>query len=75
MMLQLNPPLPLTTPKGDGFAHFVIDEGLEHDLYWVVLITTTGEIWTYNNRYVRGQKNITAGRLMPSDIKLPDKQG
>ena len=70
MMLQLNPPLPLTTPKGDGFAHFVIDEGLEHDLFWVVLITATGEIWTYNNRFVRGQKNITAGRLIPTEAKL-----
>ena len=68
MMLQLNPPLPLTTPKGDGFAHFVIDEGLEHDLFWVVLITATGEIWTYNNRFVRGQKNITAQRFAPSAI-------
>lgn len=70
MMLQLNPPLPLTTPKGDGFAQFIIDEGLEHDLYWVVLITATGEIWTFNNRYVRGQNNITAGRFTPSEIKI-----
>jgi hypothetical protein len=69
--LQLNPPLPLTTPRGDGFAHFLIDDGLEHDLYWVVMITETGEIWTFANKYVRGQKNITAGRLQPSEIRAP----
>lgn len=68
-ILQLNPPLPLNTPKGEGFAHVLIDEGLEHDLYWVVMITDTGEIWQFANKYVRGQKNITAGRLTPSTIQ------
>ena len=32
MILQLNPPLPLETPKGKAWAHFIIDYGLEHDL-------------------------------------------
>ena len=65
-MLQLNPPLPLNTPKGEGFAHLVIDYGPESDLYWTVLITETGEIWTYANKYVRASKNITLGRTQPS---------
>ncbi len=52
-MLQLNPPLPLNTPKGEGFAHFLIDYGPESDLYWTVFITATGEIWTFSNREVR----------------------
>jgi len=69
-MLQLNPPLPLNTPKGEGFAHFLIDDGLEHDLYWVVMITATGEIWQFANKLVRGQKNITAGRLEPTPIRV-----
>ena len=64
-MIQLNPPIPMNTPKGEGFAHLMIDYGPESDLYWVVLITETGEIWTYANRYVRGSKNITLGRLNP----------
>jgi hypothetical protein len=55
-MLQLNPPIPLNTPKGEGFAHLVIDYGPESDLYWTVLITETGEIWTYANKYVRASK-------------------
>ena len=65
-MLQLNPPLPLNTPKGEGFAHLVIDYGPESDLYWTVLITETGEIWTYANKYVRASKNITLGRTQPA---------
>ncbi|MGN2241874.1 hypothetical protein ACFWZU_00035 [Frateuria sp. GZRR33] len=64
-MLQLNPPLPLTTPKGEGFAHILIDYGPESDLYWTVFITATGEIWTFANRDVRASKNITLGRTHP----------
>ncbi len=70
-MLQLNPPIPMTTPKGEGFAHILIDYGPESDLYWTVLITETGEIWTYANRYVRAAKNITLGRTHPD---LPPRE-
>jgi len=65
-MIQLNPPIPMNTPKGEGFAHLMLDYGPESDLYWVVLITETGEIWTYANRYVRASKNITLGRTQPT---------
>ncbi|NID14038.1 hypothetical protein [Luteibacter yeojuensis] len=65
-MLQLNPALPLNTPKGEGFAHFLIDYGPESDLYWTVFITETGEIWTFANKDVRASKNITLGRSSPS---------
>lgn len=70
-MLQLNPPIPMNTPKGEGFAHILLDYGPESDLYWTVLITETGEIWTYANKYVRGSKNITLGRVNPSAPGLP----
>lgn len=65
-MLQLDPPIPMTTPKGEGFAHILLDYGPESDLYWTVLITETGEIWTYANRHVRAAKNITLGRTHPA---------
>jgi len=61
-MLQLNPPLPMLTPKGEGFAHVLIDYGPESDLYWTVFITATCEVWTFANREVRASKNITLGR-------------
>ncbi|WP_210772102.1 hypothetical protein [Rhodanobacter lindaniclasticus] len=64
-MLQLDPPIPLTTPKGEGFAHILIDYGPETDPYWTVFITRTGEVWTYSNPEVRATRNITLGRTQP----------
>ena len=62
MLTQLNPPLPLDTPKGAGYAVAVIDYGLEHSLLWVVALNDTGEIWCVPNSDVRMQKNWSAGR-------------
>lgn len=62
MIIQLDPAIPLTTPKGEGLAHFMIDYGMENDLYWVVFITGTKECWTFSNREIRAPKNITLGR-------------
>ncbi len=62
MILQLNPPLPLMTPKGEGLALFIIDYGIEHNLCWVVALNASSEIWTYQNSDVRACKNITFHR-------------
>jgi len=62
MLTQLNPPLPLITPKGKAWAHIVIDYGQEHDLLWVCFQDETGECWTWGNRDVHIQENITMGR-------------
>lgn len=62
MMTQLNPPIPMSTPKGEGLAWFMIDYGAEHNLMWVVAINETREIWTFQNPEVRATKNITMGR-------------
>jgi hypothetical protein len=43
-------------------AHVVIDNGFEHDLYWVVFADESRECWTAANRNIRAQENITAGR-------------
>ena len=69
MIIQLNPTLPLETPKGKAFAHFLIDYGEEHHLMWVCFQDDTGECWTWSNANVRIQKNPTMGRI---DIKWPD---
>lgn len=61
MILQLEPMIGMITPKGCGHAAFLIDYGLESDLYWVVL-QNSGEIWTWQNKDVRLQDNITSGR-------------
>ncbi len=65
MLTQLNPPLPLTTPKGKAWAHLVIDYGPEADLMWVCFQNDDGACWTWCNRDVRIQANATLGRLTP----------
>jgi hypothetical protein len=66
---QLNPPLPLETPRGKGLAHFMIDYGPEHHLMWTVFITATGECWTFQNPEVRAGRNITLGRTAVTPIR------
>lgn len=63
-MIQLNPALPISCPKGDGYAHALIDYGIEENLYWVIFITETGECWTYANPDVRAVKNVTINRVL-----------
>jgi hypothetical protein len=62
MILQLNPQIPLITPKGKGWAHLVIDYSQEHDLIWVVFLDDTKECWSFGNRDVKIVKNITLNR-------------
>ena len=70
-LLQLNPPIPLETPKGWGWAHFISNESIEQSIYWTVFISETGEIWTFPNEQVRAMKNITAERPSPSKPEIP----
>ena len=60
---QLNPSIPMETPKGKGLAIAVIDYGLEHSLLWVVAIDATREVWCVPNADVRMQTNWSAGRV------------
>ena len=64
MIIQLQSPLPFDTPKGKAWAHFLIDYGMEHDLLWVCFQNDTGECWTWNNKDIRIEKNITYNRLI-----------
>jgi len=63
MLLQLNPPIPVITPKGTGLAMLIVDYGAEHNLMWTVFLDANGECWTYPNHQIRAQKNITMGRV------------
>lgn len=67
---QLNPPLPINTPKGSALAHLVIDYGPEHDLKWVCFQDDTGECWSWANPEIRAQKNITMGRTFAGGPKI-----
>ena len=63
-VLQLSPTIPMMTPKGAGQAILVIDYSSEHNLIWTFIIDSTGEIWSFQNPHVRGQKNITMERML-----------
>jgi hypothetical protein len=67
MILQLDPIIPLNTPKGKGMAHLVIDYGEGHNLLWVCFLDENGECWTFRNDQVRLQPNPT---MRPKTIEL-----
>lgn len=67
MLVQLNPPLPLETSKGAGWAHFLIDYGPEAALLWVVFMDADGACWTVPNAEVRMSYNWTMGRRKAED--------
>lgn len=60
-MLQLNPPLPVTTPHGKAMAHILLDYGPEMDLIWVCF-QKDGQCWSWRNSEIKAQENITIGR-------------
>ena len=61
-MIQLNPQIPVITPKGNGWVFFLIDRSQEHNLEWVVFLDDGGFCWTFNNSDIRIQKNLTFKR-------------
>jgi len=65
-MLQLNPPIPMITPKGKAYAYFVTDYSQDHDLFWTCAQQDTGECWTWRNSQIRFDENITIGRNKPT---------
>lgn len=75
--MQLNPPLPMQTPKGAGWAHIMIDYGPESELLWVVFMDADGSCWTVQNSEIRMSYNWTLGRRPPADgspdltVRLP----
>ena len=73
MMIQLNPPMPLLTPKGEALCHFLIDEGVEHNLMWVCFLNENGQCWTFQNPEIRASKNITMHRYFVDPVDVDDE--
>jgi hypothetical protein len=71
VLTQLNPPLPMETSKGPGWAHFIIDYGPESALLWVVFMDRDGACWTVPNAEVRMCFNWTMGRRQPEQAQKP----
>lgn len=60
-MTRIDPPIPLDTPKGKAWAHFLIDRSQDHHLEWVCFIAETGECWTFRNPQIKLEPNATMG--------------
>ncbi len=69
MILQLDPPIPMVTDKGSGYANFLIDRGMEFENEWVIFLDN-GEIWSVLNSKVRLCKNITYGRKLDNNDEI-----
>ena len=65
MILQLNPTIPITRISDNikGYAFLVIDYSQEHDLLFSCAMDN-GEIWTYSNKEIRMQENISLNRTV-----------
>jgi hypothetical protein len=63
LILQLNPPIPVFTPKGKALAHVLIDYGIEFDLIWICFNHDDGQCWNWTNKDIKIDKNITLGRI------------
>ncbi len=61
MMIQLNPTIPLDSPKGPCDAHLIIDYGSEANLLFVCFVRSSGECWTFPAKDVLLEKNVTGG--------------
>lgn len=66
MLLQLDPPFDLMTPKGYGIAYFLDSRGDEQDPIWGV-VTLDGQFWFFPNQQIRFCKNISNHRLNPEE--------
>lgn len=67
MIIQLDPTIPMDTPKGPAKAHFLIDYGQEHHLLWVCFQDDTGECWTWPNPQIRLQENVSMNQMRKGD--------
>lgn len=69
MILQLDPNIPIRTPKGDAQAIGWLDYSEEHDLMWICFLDSTGECWIFPNSEIRAFENYTVGRRFKIDSK------
>lgn len=73
-LVRLDPPIPMTTPKGDAKALIYVDRGVDNFGEWICFVLASGECWTFQDRDVRlwtceteGRGAVTAFRTAPEE--------
>lgn len=69
MILQLNPPIWVTTPLGEGHALFLIDYGPAINTVWVVHLFDGGKVTHIDSSEVRVMGNAMWGIGHPTKPK------
>ena len=60
-VLQLNPPIHVTTPLGEGDALIVIDYGCHINTVWMVWLFETGAVSHFDSSDIRIMGNMMYG--------------
>lgn len=68
-MLQLSPPIWVTTPLGEGFALLVIDYGPALNSIWVVHIFADGQLVHVESNDIRVMGNEMYAIKNPEPVK------
>lgn len=71
VITPLQIPIPVNTPKGEGYCFAWLDYSQEHDTLWKCCINETGEWWDFPQSQVRGVKNFSLNRLNPTRLDKP----
>lgn len=61
-ILQLDPSIPVKTPKGTAECIAWLDYGKEDNMIWVCAMDNTGEVWAVPNPDIRLLENYSIGR-------------
>jgi hypothetical protein len=70
--LRLEPPIPVVTSDGPGFAIIMTDYSQEHDRLWCVILND-GRFGDYRQSSIRAQTNISLGRIARAEGLEADK--
>lgn len=62
MIVQLDPQIPMYTPRGFGYALFLNYPSVELGCWWCVAISDTQELWWTPNEEVRVERNWSLWR-------------
>lgn len=58
-MLEFNNPVPVVTPRGNGYAIYVVNSGTFENDIWTVALEDGGDILHFRSDQIKMYKNAT----------------